>query len=74
MIHGIYLKSRPKAAWHLVSLAISPEAANHDLNEFLVQAQNEGNDQAEVAVQLYESPYFIPEILHQIKEHKVLYN
>jgi hypothetical protein len=74
MIHGIYLKSRPKAAWHLVSLAISQEAANHDLTEFLKQAKKEGNDQAEVAVQVYDSPFFIPEILHDIKEQKVLYN
>lgn len=74
MIHGIYLKSRPKAVWHLVSVAITPEAANHDLSEFLKQAKIEGNDRAEVAVQVFDSAFYIPEILHEIKDQKIMYN
>lgn len=74
MIHGIYIKSRPKASWHLVSVAISSEAANYDLDKFLQQAKNEGNEQAEAAVQTFDSSFYIPEILHEIKSQKILYN
>ncbi len=74
MIHGIYLKSRPKASWHLVSVAISAEAASHDLTEFLKRAQTEGNERAEVAVRLFDSAFHIPEILREIKDQKILYN
>lgn len=74
MIHGIYLKSRPKGKWHLVSVAISPEAANHDITEVLKQAQLEGNEQAEVAAQLFDSAFWIPEFLSEVKQAKPLYN
>lgn len=74
MIHGIYLKNRPKSSWHLVSVVISPEAANHDLTEFLKQAKSEGNERAEVAVQLFDDTFYIPEFLNEIKEQKILYN
>ncbi len=74
MIHGIYLRSKPKASWRLVSVAASAEAATYDLKTFLEQAQKEGNEQAEVAVQVYDTDFYIPEILREIKEQKILYN
>lgn len=74
MIHGIYMKSRPKAKWHLVSVAASPEAAQHDVNETLKQAIKDGNDQAEVVFQVFESSFWIPHYLDEIKEQKPMYN
>ena len=74
MIHGIYLKARPKAKWHLVSTTTSPEVATLDLEDFLKQAKLEGNDKAEVAAQLFESNFWIPEFLDEIKDHKIVYN
>lgn len=74
MIHGIYLKSRPKGKWHLVSLAISAEAANYDISEFLKKAQQEGNEQAEVAAQCFDTAFHIPELLNEIKLRKPMYN
>jgi hypothetical protein len=74
MIHGIYLKSRPKAKWHLVSIAASPEAADHDVTETLKQAKLEGNDQAEVAFQVFDSAFWIPHYLDEVKDQKPMHN
>jgi hypothetical protein len=74
MIHGIYLKSRPKGKWHLVSVAISPEAANREVDDVLKQAQVCGNDQAEAAMQIFESAFYIPEFLSEIKTQKPMFN
>ena len=73
-IHGIYLKSRPKGKWHLVSVAASPEAATIEIDETLKAAHNQGNDQAEVAIQIFDSAFYIPELLTDVKTHKPLYN
>ncbi len=74
MIHGVYVKTRPKGVWHLVSVAMSVEAANYEKTEVLNQAIKDGNEKAEAAVQLFESAFFIPEYLHEIKEQKLMYN
>lgn len=74
MIHGIYVKSRPKHKWHLVSVAISPEAANYEVDECKKQAALDGNDEAKVAVQIFDSVFWIPEYVDEIKEQQPLYN
>jgi hypothetical protein len=74
MIHGIYLKSKPKNKWHLVSYAISAEAATHELEEIKKQAIQEGNERAEVAVQVFDSLFWIPEYMNEIKEQKPSFN
>jgi len=56
MIHGIYLKSKPK------------------LDLCKQQAIQEGNDRAEVAVQIFESAFWIPEYVTEIKEQKPQFN
>lgn len=74
MIHGIYLRSRPTHKWHLVSLATSPETANQEIDAFKKQAEQEGNEHAEVAVQIFESVFWIPEYVDDIKEQKPMFN
>lgn len=74
MIHAIYVKNKPKAKWLLVSIAISAEAANYDIDEALKQAKLNGRDEAEVACQLFDSVFWIPETLVEIKNQKPLYN
>jgi len=74
MIHGIYLKTRPKNKWQLVTVAISPEIANQEVDETLKQAKAEGNEQAEVKIQAFESNFFIPHYLNEIKETKPMFN
>lgn len=74
MIHGIYLRSKPKNKWLLVSQTLSPEMANQEVEAFKKQAAKEGYDQAEVAIQTFDSAFFVPESLTEIKERKVLYN
>jgi hypothetical protein len=74
MIHGIYLKSRPKGKWHLVSTTSSPEAAIHDIDELLKQAKLEGNENAEAASRVFETAFHIPELLNEIKPQKSMFN
>lgn len=74
MIHGIYVKNTPKSKWHLVSVAISPEAANFDVEQCQKQNKLTGRDDAQVAVQLFESTFHIPEYLDEVKDYKPLYN
>lgn len=74
MIHGIYLKSRPKSKWHLVSVTASPESAAHDVEEAIKQAKAEGNDEAVAATQVFESSFYIPHYLDELKEQKPMYN
>jgi hypothetical protein len=74
MIHGIYLKTRPKGMWHLVSVAVSPETATLDSDEVLKNAISIGNEQAQTAIQSFESTFHIPELLSSIKEQKLLFN
>ena len=74
VIHGIYLKSRPKGKWHLVSVAISSEAAEREIDETLKQAILQGNEKAECGAQIYDSAFHIPELLSELKSHKILYN
>lgn len=74
MMHGIYLKSRPKGMWHLISVAASPEAANHDYTTLLKQIKSEGNDDIQIVIQAFESSYDIPELLKKVKEQKLMYN
>ena len=74
MIHGIYLKTKPKGKWHLASVAVSPETARIENEEVLKNALSLGNEFAQAAIQLYDSSIHIPELLSSIKEQKLLFN
>lgn len=74
MVHGIYLKSRPKSSWRLVNVAISAEGALIYLNKALDQAHADGNDLAEGTIQSFTTAFNIPEILHTVKDQKLIYN
>jgi hypothetical protein len=74
MIHGIYLKTRPKGTWHLVTTTESPESANHDLSLAIQQAKDEGNEFVEGKIQIFESSFWIPQFLYSVKETKPMYN
>lgn len=74
MVHGIYMKTRPKSKWHLVSVKISAESALKDLNIALDQAKLEGYDQAEVAIKIFDTVFYIPESLNEVKDQKLLFN
>jgi hypothetical protein len=63
-----------KNKWHLVSLAISAEAANLELETFKKRAVDDGNERAEVAVQVFDSLFWIPEYMTEIKEQKPSFN
>ena len=74
MIHAIYIKSKPKNKWHLFSVAVSPEMANQELADAKKQALLDGHEAAEVAIQIFDSVFWIPEYVDVIKEQKPLFN
>jgi len=74
MIHGVYVKSRPKGKWHLVSISLSPEIAAQDASQIRKQAEKEGNLQIQATVQYFESSFHIPEVLTEVKEQKSMLN
>lgn len=74
MIHGIYVKSTPKSKWHLVSVAISPEAANQEVDECKKQAVQNGNDTLQVGIQIFDTVFWIPEYVDEIKDRQPLFN
>ncbi len=74
MVHGIYLKNRPKDKWHLVALSVSVEKALRELNQVLDTAKFEGYDNAEAVIQGFESAFYIPEYLNTVKIYKPQYN
>ena len=57
-----------------MTIVYSAEEARRELDKYVDKAKTDGNDQAEGAIQSFESPYFIPEIVTTIKPSKVLYN
>jgi hypothetical protein len=74
MIHGVYVKNRPKSKWLLVSTTPSAEVAIQDRDEALKQAQLDGHEQADVAIRIFESVFYIPESLTEIKKQEPQYN
>jgi len=74
MIHAIYMRAKPKNRWHLFSIATSPESANKEMDKCKEQAIFDGNPNAEVTVKLFDSKFWIPEYLSEIKKEVPLYN
>ena len=74
MILGVYVKNKPKSKWHLVSVTDSPESANIDLDQARKQSTLEGYDNAEAAIRSFDSAFYIPVFLVEVKESKPLYN
>lgn len=74
MIYGIYLKSKPKNKWHRVSMTMSPEAANYEVDAQKKQAVDAGMNDVQVAIQIFDSAFWIPEYVDEIKERKALLN
>ncbi len=74
MIHGIYVRNRPKKKWTLYSVVQSGELALRDQEDALAKAKEDGNDEAEAAIQTFETSFFIPQYLLEIKKAQILYN
>lgn len=72
MIHGIYVRTKPTHKWFLFSTTPSAEAATKELAVAMVIAKIGGNDQGEAAIQIFESQLYIPELLSEIKEQKLI--
>lgn len=73
MIHGIYIKNRPKGTWQLVSVALSPEAVQLDITNITKKAKEDGKE-LQVGFQIFETDFHIPEYLSELKDQKLIYN
>lgn len=74
MIHGVYIKNKINSSWHLVSLTVSIESAKKDALVFREQSEKEGNENAEIIIKTFDSTFYIPEIMRDIKPQKIMYN
>ena len=74
MVHGIYIKTKPKGKWYLVSLADSAETAARDLENALKKAIKDGNENAEAGIQVFNSSFYIPQMLKQVAKDQPVYN
>lgn len=74
MVHGIYIRTRPKNKWHLVSITLTPEAAKSGSESALESSKAQGNIEAESIIQTFESSFYIPETLSSTKDQKLMYN
>lgn len=75
MIHGIYVKHKPKGRWQLCCITPSPEIATNELAKAKELASLEGYDDAEVGIQNFETYNNIPDFLKELKENqKLLFN
>ncbi len=74
MIHGIYVRSRPKNKWQLFSVTVSAEVAMQEAQEAEQKEKLKGNDVFKVAIQSFDSGFHIPEYLSEIKDQKPLFN
>lgn len=75
MIHGIYVRTKPKHRWRLIGTVASAELAIRDKDLALAKAKNEGFLDAEAAIKIYESSFFVPENLPATQvEDKILLN
>lgn len=72
MIHAVYTKRKPNHKWHLFSITPSAEKATTELQSAIQEAQKGGNEQGEAAIQVFDSIFFVPQILSEIKDQKVL--
>jgi hypothetical protein len=72
MIHGIYVRTKPTHKWYLFSITRSAEVATQELALATEQAKKGGNEQGEAVIQVFDSVIFIPELLTEIKEQKIL--
>jgi hypothetical protein len=74
MINAIYIKLTPKSKWRLFSRTVSAEAAISELVTAKQQAISAGYEEAESAVQIFDTALWIPEYLREIKDEKLLFN
>lgn len=74
MIHGIYMKTKPNSKWHLLTIKISAQSALKESDLALTKAKQQGNENAEVAIQVFDSYFYIPEILQEVKDQKLIFN
>jgi hypothetical protein len=74
MIHGIYIRNRPKDKWHLFSIAASAEKAAGELDVAMKHAKKEEHEHPEVGIQIFESAFYIPEFLKEVRRQTPVYN
>jgi hypothetical protein len=74
VVYGIYKKSKPKSKWYLISVAVSAEATNKEINDLKNKAISEGNEAVEFGSQLFDSQLWMPEFIKELKDQKPIFN
>lgn len=75
MIHAVYTRPNPKALWHLATVSTSAEVVLKDKETLLQAAIQEGNTEAETGIITFDSIFWAPETLKDLKENiRLLFN
>jgi hypothetical protein len=74
MIHAVYTRNTKKSKWRLFSTVVSAETATSELVAAKQQAIKEGFDEAETAIQVFDSLFYVPEYINSIKAQAPQYN
>ena len=74
MFHAVYMKTRPKGKCFFVFMSLSQETATNDMQALLDQAKITDNNDVQVCIQSFETCFYIPEFLSEVKKQKLLYN
>ena len=74
MLHGVYIKRRPKSTWYLMSLATNLEKALKEVDKLLEKAKQEGNDKALVGIEVFDNAFYVPEIIKELSSQSQIYN
>lgn len=70
MIYGIFVKLQEKSSWKLFSRTVSAEAALSELGIAKEHAISAGYENAEAAIQTFETILWIPEYISKIDTNK----
>ena len=74
MIYCLYVRTRPKGNWYVLSSSTSLEMINQDRNKVIEQARKENNFDIETGLQQYETKMHIPDFIPELKEQKIVFN
>jgi hypothetical protein len=74
MIYAIFVRNTPKSKWHFFSMTVSPETTTTEIEAAKQTAIKEGYDEAEVAIHTFDTMFYIPEYMNDVKGETALFN
>ena len=74
MIYGVYVRNRMKDKWHLFSITTSAEKAEQEIKNAIAASKKSGFNNPQVTIKIFETAFYIPEYIKELKPQTVIYN